>query len=1368
MKGSVIEQHTVKRPAGSADNEAERFTNNAMDEALETHEQHLQSIDLLKRLQRVTSHLSNALTMADIAKVIVEEGAKALACSQGVMNVVNGAGDALEPLYFYGYPEEIMAHYRHIPLGFQSPITDIVHSHEIIFLEDQTAQRKHYPHIADEWLKAKVVALVAVPLLSEGKVVGTLGYSFPTARRFGVQDKSFLLALAEQCAQAFRRTLVYEAERAARERYQTLFNAIDEGYCVFEMLFDKAGKPSDYRFLEVNPAFEGQTGLRNAVGKTAKELVPNLEQHWLDVYGNVALTGQALRFEQGSTAMGRYFDVYALRVGGDTSRKVALVFNDISQRKLIEENLQRSEAHFRTLAETLPGFVWMDSAGGSNIYMNARWTEFTGQTLEEAREGGWRSVTHPDDIPRIEDRWQHCRATGETYELEIRHRRKDGDYCWFLAKGLPLYDAAGNIVNWVGTSIDITERKRAEEALNTTIARFARAEAAAQGFVFEWNIATGVVERSVGVETLLGYTRAELTASFEAWHTLVHPDDLPKLHQEQRLALEQGSEYSVEFRVRHKHGHYLYVWDRGQIERDSSGRALRILGTTVDITERNHNEQALQKANELFERAEVAANGFIYEWELATGKTTRSPGFSKLLGYPNDEIAATAADWRNLLHPDDLGQVMARSMSVLEQTGHYSAEYRVRHKDGHYLWVWDQGSFHTDSMGNKLIVGSTVDISTKKLLEQTLRESEDRYRSLVKASTHIVWTTNAEGFNSEPQPGWLEFTGQRWEDEQGYGWLEVIHPEDRERVRASWQSAIENKTFYFEKERLRHHDGTYHHMEVRAAPVFNDNGTVREWIGTHTDVTERVVNERLLTKQTRLLHDQAELLSLTNEAIIVRDGGDRIVSWNKAACDLYDYREEEAIGQISHELLQTDFASSRADMETALEETGFWEGEVTHRRKDGEKIVSLSRQALRRDEAGHPLEIVEVNWDITARKQVEIEREKLLELTQRSEKEALALAEIASSFSLAKPFETNLNSIAERLVKATDAAACAIELFEPDALTLRLSGSYGYPASAMEQGLLQVRQNNVETLSQRAISKREVVIIRDYIAWALRDARRAPLHPYIKDLDWGTAVVVPLPTSKGQGAVNVFYPKGTEPTMTDLLQLSTIVSQITLVVENTQLFEEAQGKAALEERQRLARDLHDSVSQALYGISLGAQSAKQALHLDVREARVDGLERSLDYLIHMAETAIAEMKSLIFELRPESLASEGLVVALQKHLRALELRHGFRLHLTLGQEPDVPLKVKEMLYRITQEAMNNIVKHARAKNVWIALETREGELELTVRDDGIGFDTTRDFPGHLGLRSMHERAEAVGASYELSSHQQKGTKIRVTLALPTL
>lgn len=135
-----------------------------------------------------------------------------------------------------------------------------------------------------------------------------------------------------------------EELRRSEERYRYLFEAMDEGFCVLEMLFDAQGEPVDYRFLELNPAFERYTGLQQAVGKTALELVPDLEKHWVEIYGSVALTGKPLRFEQGSAAMGRWFDVYAFRVGDPTSHRVALLFKDITADKVAAEQLHTLNA----------------------------------------------------------------------------------------------------------------------------------------------------------------------------------------------------------------------------------------------------------------------------------------------------------------------------------------------------------------------------------------------------------------------------------------------------------------------------------------------------------------------------------------------------------------------------------------------------------------------------------------------------------------------------------------------------------------------------------------------------------------------------------------------------------------------------------------------------------------------------------------------------------------------------------------------------------------------------------------------------------------------------------------------------------------
>jgi PAS domain S-box-containing protein len=127
-----------------------------------------------------------------------------------------------------------------------------------------------------------------------------------------------------------------EAIRKSELQYQTLFETLIEGFCTIEMIFDATGKPVDYRFLEINPAFSKQTGLYNAQGKSMRELAPEHEAHWFEIYGNVALTGEPVHFENEAKALGRYYDVRAYRVGGPESKKVGILFNDITDRKRAE------------------------------------------------------------------------------------------------------------------------------------------------------------------------------------------------------------------------------------------------------------------------------------------------------------------------------------------------------------------------------------------------------------------------------------------------------------------------------------------------------------------------------------------------------------------------------------------------------------------------------------------------------------------------------------------------------------------------------------------------------------------------------------------------------------------------------------------------------------------------------------------------------------------------------------------------------------------------------------------------------------------------------------------------------------------------
>jgi len=180
----------------------------------------------------------------------------------------------------------------------------------------------------------------------------------------------------------------------------------------------------------------------------------------------------------------------------------------------------------------------------------------------------------------------------------------------------------------------------------------------------------------------------------------------------------------------------------------------------------------------------------------------------------------------------------------------------------------------------------------------------------------------------------------------------------------------------------------------------------------------------------------------------------------------------------------------------------------------------------------------------------------------------------------------------------------------------------------------------------------------------------------------------------------------------------------------------------------------------LYAIALNSAALGESLRKkDARRAA-----RLVKQLRQLARGGLAEMRALIFELRAESLSEEGLVAALAKQTAAVEARHGLKIRTSFCAEPVATIEIKEALYRITQEALHNVVKHASAKVAEVELTDADGHLALTVRDHGAGFRADAVFPGHLGLVSMRERAAAIGAGLTIESAPGAGTVVRVELA----
>ncbi|MGN6812777.1 MAG: GAF domain-containing protein [Thermomicrobiales bacterium] len=374
-----------------------------------------------------------------------------------------------------------------------------------------------------------------------------------------------------------------------------------------------------------------------------------------------------------------------------------------------------------------------------------------------------------------------------------------------------------------------------------------------------------------------------------------------------------------------------------------------------------------------------------------------------------------------------------------------------------------------------------------------------------------------------------------------------------------------------------------------------------------------------------------------------------------------------------------------------------------------------------------------------------------------------ALTHIAASLTIDQSLETTLDSLAGSVVAATRARACSVVLIYERTGLAHTPGEQGLPpgyVAAMEESW----RNGARSPTVAAFRERTMIVVRDQPRWALAEPLFAPCHPFLRRAEWDKAVVVPIIyRGAARGAINVYYRPGFEPSPEEETVLHAIADQAAVVVENTRLYGEARRSAALEERQRLARELHDSVTQALFSATLQARATQLALERAGVPADSPA-GHGVAELRALTQGALAEMRALIFELRPGALAEEGLVAALRKQAAALTAREGMQLAV-LAPEVRLALApvVEEQLYRLAQEALHNVVKHAGASEAVVRLARIGDGLTLEITDNGRGFDPAMPRPGHLGLTTMAERAQVAGGRLDVVSAPGHGTTVRATV-----
>ncbi|MEA3207372.1 MAG: hypothetical protein QOE70_429 [Chthoniobacter sp.] len=296
---------------------------------------------------------------------------------------------------------------------------------------------------------------------------------------------------------------------------------------------------------------------------------------------------------------------------------------DITERKRAEEALRTSVAEFRTLSEAMPQMVWITRPDGWNVYFSKQWMDYTGLTLEESLGHGWNQPFHPDDQQRAWVAWQHATATTGTYSIECRLRRADGVYRWWLIRGVPQQDAAGQILKWFGTCTDIHDLKQAELEISRTnqelreSQRFAESLAEnSTSIIYLYEPDTGrSVYSNRNVAEFLGYSQAQILEFGEnILPAIMHLEDLPRIAQHHARFAEVADNrvIDLEFRLKHASGDWHWIWARETVfKRRPNGAAWQIMGTAQDITERRRTEEELHAAKEAAEAANRAKSEFL-------------------------------------------------------------------------------------------------------------------------------------------------------------------------------------------------------------------------------------------------------------------------------------------------------------------------------------------------------------------------------------------------------------------------------------------------------------------------------------------------------------------------------------------------------------------------------------------------------------------------------------------------------------------------------------------------------------------------------------------------------------------------------------
>ena len=531
------------------------------------------------------------------------------------------------------------------------------------------------------------------------------------------------------------------------------------------------------------------------------------------------------------------------------------VLIDIDDQRRAEEALRESEFKLRQIIETVPSLLWSLGPNGEQTQLNQRALDYIGVRFEELLDlGGWTKFIHPDDLSATANAFHHSIQTGTSYEAVHRIRRADGEYRWHHARGEPLRDRQGHVIQWYGLTVDIDEGKRAEDRLRRSEAYLAEAQRLSHTGSFGWTPSTGELHWSDETFRILEYDPS-VRPTIERVLQRIHPDDVAMTRQ----LLDETSHGQKNFNNTHRllmpDGSVKFVHVLSRALKDAVGN-LEIVGAVMDVTENTRLYDDLAEREAKIRRLVDANIIGVFIGDLDGRILEANDAFLEIVGYDCEDVTAGRINWKDLT-PQDWRERDAQWIEEKERTGvRLPIEKEYLRKDGSRVPVLvGSAKFEGANQG----VAFVLDLTERKKAEEQLRLSEARLAEAQRLShsgvaaydeTTILYgseeTYRIWGFDPAQGVPSREAVNQR------------IHPGDRDRVLAEVQRAVGERRDYSIEYRILLPDGTAKHLESIGRPVFSASGKLFEIVVTHLDVTERKraeeEHERLRQLELELAH----------------------------------------------------------------------------------------------------------------------------------------------------------------------------------------------------------------------------------------------------------------------------------------------------------------------------------------------------------------------------------------------------------------------------------------------------------------------------------------------------------------------------------